>query len=403
MKFSLSNEEWMFLLFGLPTWTLVDGTWSALSQIAIVAPESYKISSYLMLALTSGNIFPLIIGQLLRKGSEKRLQKSISTILGLGLVTGILLSFVWSTNVKISGRSTSLPLYILFFVLGSCSASSNVTHYMFVSNFAPKTTTILSTGMGLGSMIAGLLALLQGLLLHRYGFSITIYYLLLSSLYIPAILCFRKLCVIKSNQEPEYVKTSTNDPYDIEDDNISSSNKLITLPYNQTKFIKEYYPILLIQFITSIFGYGIIPSIISYACSKFNNQNLVLLLATSLASVVDPMFRLFTEYQRFETIQELLVSTILLISIGLGLIICASLPIESPLYQGSGGILPVCLYVSFGALFGYTNTSIFRYFKTNVDKNYIQHAYRLGGVFMQSGAMIGTFCTFGLIITNIIK
>ena len=183
----IDRECFMYILFGLPTWVLVDGTWSILSQLSESLPESYQISSYLILALTIGNIIPLFIGGfLLRENSSIRLPTIIKLILVIGFITGLCLSLFWDRTIS----NYSIPLYILFFVVGTCSSSSNVTHFTYVSTSKQYNTTYLATGMGLGSMISGLLALIQGLVLINYGFTVSYYYLVLSLCYIPALLMF---------------------------------------------------------------------------------------------------------------------------------------------------------------------------------------------------------------------
>lgn len=159
------HEFIRFLIFGLPTWALVDGTWSILYQLAINLPEGYQISAYLMLALTIGNFFPIVLGSMvLPRASPRTGHFIIVLILFFGFLVGILLSMFWKSVISINGRGYSVPLYCLFFVAGSCASSSNVTHFSMVSLWPAKCTTFLATGMGIGSMISGILAILQGLL-----------------------------------------------------------------------------------------------------------------------------------------------------------------------------------------------------------------------------------------------
>jgi hypothetical protein len=178
------HEVLLHGVFGLPTWTLVDGTWAVLSQLADTLPEGYNISAYLILALTFGNIVPLIIGFTVRDTSSI-LNNLIYGILTVGLMTGIIMAFVWNQTVSFGSSKASVPLLVMLIFVSACSSFSNATHYTFVSKAAAQNTTALATDIGIGSMTAGILALLQGLLLIDYGFSVTVYYLVLRSPILP--------------------------------------------------------------------------------------------------------------------------------------------------------------------------------------------------------------------------
>lgn len=410
------QEFYLYIAFGLPTWTLVDGTWAVLSQLADTLPEGYNISAYLILSLTLGNIFPLVIGFLLRKTSFSYLAQVINFILVTGLLTGVLMGAVWNRVVTIGGSEVSLPIFLLFFIVGGCSSSSNVTHFTYVSKSDAPNTTALATGMGLGSMTAGILALFQGLLLRQYGFNVTIFYIVLAMLYIPALFAFAKL---HSTHRQDFVEEgSSSNPIstefmatmggiDLESteyenmplDTVFKSKKS-DVEYSESSFLRQHGTILVLQLINSSLGYGFVPALISSACGKFNNASLVLLLATGITAVLDPMFKFLTNYIRIETFGGLKIATSLLVLLTIGLILCAALPNDLSLYHGAGGVLPVALYVSFGALFGFTNTSIFRYFKSTVSPRFVHHSYRWSGICSQSGALLGSLTAFLIVVTG---
>lgn len=420
----------LFALLGLPTWVLVDGTWAVLSQLAQTLPEGYNISSYLILCLTLGNLVPLVVGYNMNQSSPAVLIMAIRIILSVGFITGLLMASTWYISVD----SMSLPLFVLFFTVGACSSTSNVTHYVFVSQSKAYNTTALATGMGIGSMVAGILALLQGALLIYYGFSVTIYYVVLALTYIPAHLALFKLQ--SDSKEParddlmrkdyqldhaysindggeagavsfEESKRSISPMHDktLDIDRRSSGEIVNESSSNSnavTAFLTQCYPVLLLLLVNASLGYGLVPAMISFACGKFNNAPLVLLLATGIAAVVDPMFKALTNYVRIKTFHGLLRATALLVTMAVGLLLCAALPNSSALYQGAGGILPIMLYVTFGSTFGFANTCVFRYFKDNVPPEYVQHAYRWSGICTQGGALLGSFISFAVLISGVL-
>jgi MFS family permease len=449
---SSSSDSLLFIILGLPTWALVDGTWSSLSELANHVPEGYDISAYLILSLTIGNIFPMIIGYIMEKyHSRDLLSRLMWVILIIGFLCGILLGIIWNMSITISGSKISLPLCILFFVVGTCSSSSNVTHYMYVSTFPAHNTSALGTGMGIGSMISGLLGILQGAWLIDYGFTTTIYYIVLSLLYLPAMMSF---FILRKNRTKQYKEEDPDHFPQKNDNNVDndsgSFDQVQYIPLfntvteqsssstggasNWKSFLSSYYSILLLQLLNSSLGYGFVPALISYACGKFPNARTILLFSTGIAAIIDPWFKFLTNYYRFTTFPQLLFSTCILFLFVLGLIICSVLPSSSHFYSKSNGALPAFFYVSFMGLFGFTNICIFRYFKQEIiftelkgkqdtavhtsskgkhsdeEKGVeyvqeesdlgVQHAYRYSGIASQTGALLGSAIAFSLVISK---
>ena len=416
------HDFYLYGILGLPTWTLVDGTWAILSQLADVLPEGYNISAYLILSLTFGNIVPLFLGLTIKENSPS-LQFAIYSILYIGLITGIILAVVWDQSVSIANTKVSLPLFIMFFIIGACASSSNVTHYTFVSRSEAHNTTSLATGMGLGSMTSGILALFQGLLLKNYSFNVTVYYIILAILYIPALIAFQRLnshnkyqnitptATLEENETDEvevgYDATPTySQPRSLSDSLLLFRHEKDSTvgddEFSDISFLQKNIGILSLQLLNSSLGYGFIPALISYACGKFNNKYLVLQLATGITAVIDPLCKFSTYYGRIESFQGLLYASIGLLCLSIGLILCATLPENLTLYTGIGGILPVTLYVSFMGLFGYTNTCVFRYFKLTSRPQVVHHSYRWSGICSQTGALIGSLLAFCMIVLGVL-
>lgn len=407
-----------FVLLGFPTWALVDGTWAMLSQLANNVPEGYSISSYLMVALTLGNFFPIFIGSTCRKYfSNTHLPVMIFAILFTGLSAGVLLSQFWKSSTQYRGTNISLPLFILFFSAGSCSALSNVTHYSYVSKWPAEHTTWLATGMGLGSMTTGLLALTQGLVPNDTAFTVELYYILLALFYLPAIaslLVLEKLDSSHVNSDNNNINSNT-DIVDVDYQKPLTSGIQIQLesdpilPGKQGglrsdfAFVKEHIDLLCLQLIISSLGYGLIPSIISTFCGKFANKSTALLFSTSIGAVVDPIFRSLTHMYRITSVSGFYLSTAVLVSLGVVMAVLTSLPPTSAVFQSNNTTcIPILLYISFNGLNAFTNTSIFRHFKHVIPHHRVQQSYRLLGVASQTGALLGTTLTFGIIITGII-
>ncbi len=278
---------------------------------------------------------------------------------------------------------------------------------MFVSNFDAVNTSALATGMGIGSMVAGLLAILQGTVLQHSGFGVSYFYLVLALLYLPAIAALHFI------EEKEYQRSVDNSYEDkfasgsclVDGTGESGSPRATTglMGYSERDFLRDHSHVLLVQMTSSMLGYGLVPAMASLACSKFNNRTLVLLLATGLTAVIDPLFKALTAYVRIETVAGLKMSVAVQCLLTAGLLLCVVLPSSLSIYQGAGGVLPILLYVGFGALFGFTNTCGYRYFKHNVPEGCMHHSYRWGGMATQSGALIGSLVAFCLVVTGTIS
>lgn len=359
-----------------------------------------------------------------------------------GFVAGILLSQLWDTAVLIENSEVSLPLFVLFFIVGACSSASNVTHFTLVSQFDAVNTSALAAGMGVGSMVSGLLAILQGTLADRSSFSVDSYYITLSLLYIPAVAalwlidspsgsgsggsgmfpgdhpsdvevalvpdfkhCSPALARLSSDSgsAAEHRQASREQSLLLTAPTSKVSDEAVERAYSEADFLREHYPLLCVQLFNASLGYGLVPAMVSLACAKFNNRTLVLLLATGITAMVDPLCKAATAYARIETLGGLQLSSLCLALLTASLVLCIVLPSSLPLFSGAGGVLPVSLYVSFGALFGFSNTCVFRYFKQNVPASCMGHSYRWGGIATQSGALVGSLISFAVIVTNTLK
>jgi hypothetical protein len=416
------------ILFGLPSWILVDVTWSMISQIAPHVPESYSITVYLIFALTLGNLIPLILNScFLSSTSSSSPKKDISTpltsshlssliffILSLGFLCGISLALLWNQPIAITSHRVSLPFCFIFFLIGACSSSSNVTHYMFISQFSPKETTYLSTGMALGSMTAGLMGLTQGLVFSSRGFSVTDTFLLLSVFYLPALLSFFQLSAMAS-KSPATSDSSLESFSRLLNDDENPPSPTPLSP--SASFYEHNSTLLRLQFCNTILGYGLIPALVSPICSLFTSPALVTLIATSTLCILDPLCRSLTTFWSFSTLSQLTVASLILYSLAALLLVPLALSSSSSLFTApGGGVYAILAYVSFGTLFGFINTSVFLFLKQqsttlpplsssppSVGGYSIQHAYRLTGIVSQTGALCGSLLSVLLVISGAIK
>mmetsp|Transcript_21016 Transcript_21016/g.30341 ORF Transcript_21016/g.30341 Transcript_21016/m.30341 type:complete len:423 (+) Transcript_21016:99-1367(+) len=416
-----STQHTLFVFLGLPSWALVDVTWSLLSQLASHLPESYAISVFLVLALTIGNTIPLLSNTFLKAASQNQVRAVIYGILSTGFTCGVLISLFWHQTIPIGSHRYSLIFYALFFIAGACSSTSNVTHYMYVAKYSSTETTALSTGMALGSMTAGILGISQGLFLCSVGMSITHVYITVALLYLPAIFSLNLMHAptdngLESPDSPllsDHVGLSHASPTHGDDKLIMDSactvvrRGIIASVDSQSQRSESIWghhsTLLYVQAGNSFLGYGVVPSLISPVCSRFSSPYTVLLLATGLLCALDPACRALTALRPLRTQRQVFYASAILASLAMCLIITLAFPSSAPpLSSPYGGALPVLLYVSFGVGFGFTNTSVFILLKSLVPPDEVQDAYRWTGIVSQTGAMMGSFLSFILVISGCI-
>lgn len=453
-KGNISKRNLAFALLGLPSWSLIDVTWSMvssslimcyfvdhriygccvqLSQLADRVPEGYNISAYLILSLTFGNIIPLVANSTLKSYSHSSLRKLIGCILVVGCACGVsacklfrlpflrshyttqvAMAVMWHITVSIGGHAHSLPFCLLFFIVGACASTSNVTHYTYVSVFPSNETTALSTGMALGSMLAGALALLQGTVLGSLGMSVGSSYIAVASLYVPALfLVWTDHPLIESastalkqritdEQGDKGKSTLLASPQTSEgggedwDPEVSQRSEDSSPPAEMEK--RDYNSLLVLHLFNCAMGYGVVPSMISPVCSRVSSSSLVLLLATGLFSLLDPLCRAGTALRPVRTLQGLRRLSTSLYVLAAALLATLVLPESSGLLAGPvGGVYVVTLYVGkccrqqpaldicflnstmlcvplpgFGVTFGFTNLCVFLYIKTHTPPNMVQ-------------------------------
>lgn len=80
----------------------------------------------------------------------------------LAVVASALLAFLWSTQVTVAGKSTSLVFLLLTFVLSFVCCTSNVTFLPFMFRYPPEYIRTFFIGQGLSALFPCVVALAQG-------------------------------------------------------------------------------------------------------------------------------------------------------------------------------------------------------------------------------------------------
>lgn len=418
---------WKCGAIGLPTWILVNGTWSALSGMADKAPEGFAISAYLMLCLSTGNLCPLIMNAYVFRNLSPRGILGVVCLLDIvGLVSGIAMALSWEWTVSISGQRSSLALFLCFLSVGASSSAANVAKYMLVANLSGTHTSHLSTGIALGSMLAGLLGIARGFT-SDLGFNVSIFIALLCLAYVPSIAVVITFYRRGYKSQASY---GTMHGSTLEDGNTqllpaggskaSSDPAVSAQSFRRRSFFcfnandLNYFStasstrnFLLVQALMAGLGFGFVPAVLSTVCAKFRSPYTVLLLATAISCIIDPIGRFITASRSLNSHREVYITASTLGCLAGMLFVLGLLPSNSLYKAEAGGVLPAILYVAFIPIFGFLNTSIFLLMKkeavsTLMGPDEQKHSVesdlvRLCGIMTQTGAMIGSVSSFVLI------
>lgn len=113
------------IVFGFSSWMGVNAIFLEVPIIINNAPEGWKLSSYIVLIVQSGNIGVLFY-TILQKFWPVKDAYLIYFILALGCVSSLLIGFLYDTTVDIGGHKRSLPLFIFTFMFALVACTSSV-------------------------------------------------------------------------------------------------------------------------------------------------------------------------------------------------------------------------------------------------------------------------------------
>lgn len=382
-----------FIFFGLSAYALVLGIWVEVAAFYRSAPEGSRFSAYFVVVLQLSNVAPFIYMLVGAKCPKSHLKGLIYTILATGAFASVLLALFYDVQVKIAGTQCSAPLFALVFLAGMASTSTNVSYFPFVSRFPKQYTTALTVGQGLSGLLFGILGIIQDPGRPQPRFSVRIFFLCCLATYILAAIAFMYLL----QAEAEIITVS------------ESRDRLLPIQDKPTReesakpcsYVPPLRVLLALQCWLALLGFGFIPSMLTLICAHYQNPTVVIMWATILGLVTDPLSRLLTalpaarEHTRFFlfTLTTTLFASFLLVTVLLG---------SHPPFSNhkSGAFFPVFLYTCFMFSFAFTNTMIYYGLRSSVQDDAIEYAYRMSGFITQCGSFIGAFLAFSLVISG---
>ncbi|XP_068093969.1 riboflavin transporter 2-like [Hyperolius riggenbachi] len=150
-------------LFGLGSWVAINGVWVELPLLVPHTPEGWELPSYLSLLIQFANIGPLAV-TLTHKFRPGCLQEGpiIFVLLVVGVVSCLLLAFLWQETSWVAGAVRSTSLLSLIFFLSLVDCTSSVTFLPYMTRLRPDYLISYFIGEGLSGLMPALLALAQG-------------------------------------------------------------------------------------------------------------------------------------------------------------------------------------------------------------------------------------------------
>ncbi|XP_040207990.1 solute carrier family 52, riboflavin transporter, member 3-B-like [Rana temporaria] len=150
-------------LLGLGSWVAINGVWVELPLLVPQAPEGWELPSYLSLLIQFANIGPLAV-TLTHKFRPGWLREGpvIFVLLGVGVVSCVLLAFLWQKTSWVGGTRRSTALLSLIFFLSLVDCTSSVTFLPYMTRLRPDYLVSYFIGEGLSGLMPALLALAQG-------------------------------------------------------------------------------------------------------------------------------------------------------------------------------------------------------------------------------------------------
>ncbi|XP_040288926.1 solute carrier family 52, riboflavin transporter, member 3-B-like [Bufo bufo] len=150
-------------LLGLGSWVAINGVWVELPLLVPHTPEGWELPAYLSLLIQFANIGPLTV-TLTHKFCPGSLREGlvIFVILAVGVVSCILLAFLWQETSWVGSSRRSTALLCLLFFLSLVDCTSSVTFLPYMTRLRPNYLISYFIGEGLSGLMPALLALAQG-------------------------------------------------------------------------------------------------------------------------------------------------------------------------------------------------------------------------------------------------
>ncbi|XP_064023553.1 solute carrier family 52, riboflavin transporter, member 3 [Pogoniulus pusillus] len=149
--------------FGMGSWVAINGLWVELPLLVTILPEQWDLPSYITIIIQTANVGPLFVTLLhhFRPGWLKEVAV-IYVVVSVGVLSCLLLAFLWDYTIPLGGRTHSAAFLLLTFFLALVDCTSSVTFLPFMMQLQSQYLTTFFIGEGLSGLIPAFIALGQG-------------------------------------------------------------------------------------------------------------------------------------------------------------------------------------------------------------------------------------------------
>lgn len=301
------------ILFGFSSWMGANAVFLQVPIIIQDAPEGWKLSSFIVLVVQSGNIGPLFY-TIIQKYWPIKDAYLIYFLLALGCIGSLLFGFVYDKRTVLFGHELSLALFIITFMFAIVACTSSVLMMPYMGRFLKQYIITYCMGVGIAGFISSLLALGQGSgstgecvpsnstesglepVSVPPNFSVRVFFLITFGMYVLSTIAFILLCNIKAFRT-EYANVSIQygNDYTFNDDDNSINSNPETLPMNQERrkiiSLSSYQYLMTLAGILSIICNAVLPSIQSFSTLPYGNSTyhysaIFSLMANPIADII---------------------------------------------------------------------------------------------------------------------
>ncbi|CAK8676020.1 unnamed protein product [Clavelina lepadiformis] len=451
---SAAIVHFLVLMFGAGAWIAVNGVWVELPVIVYSTPEGWTLPSYLTVILQIGNIGPVLV-TVMQTFYPKYFHQNamIYSIVGIGTLSCLLLSFFWDTTAFIAGQSRSVALFALWFCLSFVDCTSSVTFLPFMTTFQALFLSTYFIGEGLSGLLPSIFALAQGVqnvqcvntshtnattnvttysIVAEYEnarFSADIFFVLLCIMMLGCGMAFVLLNHLGVAQkfyappQPKYIKVKTTNNPDEEGtgfyNSVEMSSSGSTTPANLDSRISvigkpetdqsasatvllsaksnqltrgNYAYLLVIIFFVNCISNGALPAVSSYSSLPYGS--LAYHLSACLGNMANPVACFIAVFLPMQSFVGNGVFTLISAALGSYLMLLA---VQSPcpilINETTGTVLMILAQILFVGSVSYIKISIAQIFRSRGHKKSLIWY----GAVVQAGSLIGALIMFPMV------
>lgn len=297
------------ILFGFSSWMGVNAVFLQVPIIIQDVPEGWKLSSFIVLVVQSGNIGPLFY-TIIQKYWPIKDAYLIYFLLALGCIGSLLFGFVYDKRVVLFGHELSLALFIITFMFALVACTSSVLMMPYMGRFLKQYIITYCMGVGIAGFISSLLALGQGSgstgecipsnntetglepVSIPPNFSVRVFFLITFVMYVLSSIAFILLTNIKAfRTEYANVTIQYGNDYTFKDDESDQETLPVKQETRKIISLSSYKYLMTLAGILSVICNAVLPSIQSFSTLPYGNSTyhysaIFSLMANPIADII---------------------------------------------------------------------------------------------------------------------